>query len=295
MKKSTIAILKKHGLRFDRFIHHYIYFTFYHSYIKIAVAIIEPLHKLTKFKILIPFLRAVFNRFHAKFISLEDTTKILTLDEDLVAISDKNRRIVPFKYAYKIIFKDPDHIAVMDCPCKKVMPPYESVSCCIAVGGEISSFWLEHGEKYNVRKISQEEALDIVKEFRQTGHVTQAFFKVATGGSTGVICNCRPGSCISLRASEITRQFDSSLSQSASSGYSVKLNSQRCIQCGDCVEFCHSDSLQISEHGLIYDKESCFGCGLCVDRCEEKALSLYRDQQKPLPLDVDLVRQEFAG
>lgn len=295
MKKSTITILKKHGLRFDRFIHHYVYFTFYHSYIRAAVFLFGLLEHLTWCKPLAAPIDAIYERFHAKFISWEDTRKILTLDEDLSAVSDKNKRIIPFKYANKIVFNDPTHIAVMDCPCKATMPPYESVNCCIAVGREITSFWLEHCEKYNVRKINQVEALDIVSAFRKTGHVTQAFFKVATGGSTGVICNCRPECCISLKASRITQKLHPDLVQTASSGYSVQLDLENCQSCGDCIVNCHADALKMGEHGLVYDRDACFGCGLCVEFCPNGVLSLYQDSDKPLPLDVDLVRAEFAN
>jgi len=34
MKESTKKMLKKHGWRFDRFVHNFIYFKFYYPYIK---------------------------------------------------------------------------------------------------------------------------------------------------------------------------------------------------------------------------------------------------------------------
>ncbi len=295
MKKSTIKVILKHGWRVDRALHNYIYFVFYQPYIKVAVFFIDLLEKLTWFTPLVPAIQALYNRFHAKFISFEDVKKILSLNEDLVADTEKNRRIIPFKYAHKIIFKDPEHIAVMDCPCKKTIPPYISANCCIAVGRDLSTFWTDHCKKYNARKITQSEALEMVKNYRKSGHVTQAFFKVATGGVTGVICNCRPESCISLKASKITKNFATGLVQSVSSGYSVKHQPQSCLQCGACLENCHSGALTLNQSGLSYDTESCFGCGLCVDACAERALALFKDPAKPLPLDVDLVREEFVS
>lgn len=294
MKPSTIKILKKHGWRIDKFVHHYIYFVFYQPYIKVAVFCIEPLKYLTWCKPIIPLIRAIYERFHAKFITLEDTRKIVSLNEDLVAVSKKNQRIIPFKYAHKIIFREPEYIAVMDCPCKKALPPYESVSCCIAIGKELASFWLEHCKKYNARRISQDEAFSIVKEFRKTGHVTQAFFKVATGGATGVLCNCRPESCISLKASLITGRFQQGLVQTAVSGYSVKHQPDRCSLCSQCLEVCHSGALYLNNGRMEYNIDICFGCGLCADACPENALILYQDKAKPLPLDIDLVRKGLS-
>lgn len=294
LKNSTKVILRKHGWRIDRFIHHYIYFVFYQPYIRAALVCINFLGKISWFKPLNPLIDAMYQRFHAKVLVPEHAAKILTLNEDIAAVSSRNKRIVPFKYAYKILFQEPHNIAVMDCPCRKAFPPHEEVNCCIAVGKDLSSFWLEHCEKYNARKISQSEALGIIEAHRKTGHVTQAFFKVATGGATGVICSCRPENCISLRATAATRKFNKKLSQSASSGYSVSIDPEKCTVCGECLEYCHGGALQMKDEELMYDTALCFGCGLCVERCGKGALSLYPDSAKPLPLDVDMVRKEFT-
>jgi len=36
------------------------------------------------------------------------------------------------------------------------------------------------------------------------------------------------------------------------------------------------------------------GCGLCVEHCPSGALRLYIDKDKPLPLDIDIIRKDFA-
>jgi len=294
LKNSTKIILKKHGWRIDRFTHHYIYFVFYQPYIRAALFCINLMGKVSWLKPLNPIIDAMYQRFHAKVLVPEDTAKIFEMNQDITAVSSLNKRIIPFKYAYKILFRDPEAIAVMDCPCRKVLPPFEEVNCCIAIGKEISAFWLEHCEKYNARKITQAEARAIIETHRKTGNITQAFFKVATGGSTGVICSCSPEHCISLRATRVTRKFHKRLSQSASSGYSISIDREKCNECGTCLEFCHVDALSIKDNGLEYDTDLCLGCGLCVERCDRDVLSLYRDSGKPLPLDIEMVKNEFT-
>ncbi len=288
-------MLRKHGWRLDRFIHNYIYFVFYQPYIRAALFCINLMGKVPWFKPLNPLIDALYQRFHAKVLLPENTVKILALNEDIVAVSNRNKRIVPFTYAYKIVFQGPEHIAVMDCPCRRVLSPNEEVSSCIAVGKELSAFWLEHCEKYHARKISQAEALGIIEGERKKGCVTQAFFKVATGGVTGVICSCHPDTCISLRATAATRKFNKDLSMSASSGYSVSIDTGKCSACGKCLEFCHTGALAIKDGQLVYHPGPCFGCGLCAERCDRGALSLYRDAARPLPLDVDMVKKDFVN
>ncbi len=294
MKKSTHVLFKKHGYRIDRFIHNYIYFNYYYPYVKAADIIANTLLRFTWLKPLKHLFNAMFERFHSKVLSFEDTKKILTLDEDIRAISDKNKKIVPYKYAYDIIFNEPEHIAVMDCPCKKALPPYESANCCIAVGRDLSNFWIEHGKKYNVRKISQDDALSIVKEYRKTGHITQAFFKVATGGGTGVICNCNPDSCISFKTTKVAKKFDPHLSMNASSGYLVNLNTEDCDNCGTCATHCHFGALSIENDVLKYNSSKCIGCGLCIELCPKGNLSLYIGSEDNVPLDIDIVKKEYS-
>jgi len=295
MKESTKAIFKKHRWRVDRFIHHYIYFVFYHGYIKAAVRFVAFLDCLPWLKPLEPGFRMMYSRYHAKILSFDDTKKIFELDEDLMVISEENKKIIPFKYAHDIVFREPDYIAVIDCPCKKAFPPYESVNCCIGIGRDLAGFWLEHCDKYNARKITPDEALEIVRSFRETGHITQAFFKLATGGSTGVICNCRPESCISLKASGVTSRIREGLVQSVCSGYSVEIDKGLCSGCGTCIEYCHYNAIQLSDSSIDYKRDICMGCGLCAERCPNKALKLYRDPEKPLPLDVDSIRENLKN
>jgi len=296
MRISTRLMFKKHGWRIDRTIHNYIYFRFYYPYVKTVNVLLPVLKYLNWFKPIVPIGKMIFNRYHSKVISAEDTKKIFSLNEDIRNISVNNKKVIPYKYATKIIFQEPEYIAIMDCPCKMASNTCTPVQSCIAVGREIASFWLDHCKKYNARKITQAEALDIIKAFRKTGHITQAFFKVATGGSTGVICNCCPDCCVSLRATTFSQKVDSGLSMTSASGYSVLHDKEKCTECGQCEKVCNFGSIQFlkSTDSLtgkrVYHKNSCMGCELCVEECPEGALSIYTDISKPLPLDLDMVK-----
>ncbi len=294
MRESTKILMKKHGWRIDRALHNYIYFRWYYPYVKAVSLLLRPLKYLTWFKPLKYMGIMAFNRYHAKLISSGDAKKIFTLKEDVRLISDGNRRIVPYKYAHKIIFQDPEYVAVMDCPCKKSLgAPADTINSCIVVGSGTGKFWMDACKKYNPGKISQEEALSIVKHFRSKGFITQAFFKVATGGSTGVICNCHPDTCVSLKASSITRKIDKNVTMNAKSGYSVSRDLSKCKKCGLCAAACHFGSMTMGPDGPAYDRAECMGCELCVEVCPNGALSLYVDPSKPLPLDMDFVKEEI--
>jgi len=63
-----------------------------------------------------------------------------------------------------------------------------------------------------------------------------------------------------------------------------------CLGFGDCVRACPFDAMRITKDGRFYNKEQCMGCGLCVDACTQKALSLYADPTKLMPLDIDMAK-----
>ena len=297
MRDSTKMMAKKHGWRVDRFVHNYIYFIFYYPYVRTAYHSFRIASKyLSWFKPLNPMIGAILARYHSKVLSYGDTEKFFTINEDLRAITDQNKEIVPFKYAHKIIFQEPEHLAVMDCPCKKTLKDEDwAINSCIAIGKGLSSFWLDHGEKYHARKITQQEAIDMVKKFRDHGYVTQSFFKVATGGSTGVVCNCHPDTCVSLQATKFSKKFSNKLTMTAEAGYAVTHDEKKCEKCGTCAEICPFDAIEVSDITWTYDKDQCYGCELCVEKCEKKALTLYNDDEKCDPLDLDLVKEKYLS
>jgi ferredoxin len=298
VRESTKALMAKHRWRIDRAIHNYVYFAFYYPYVRLVYYLFKYLSRylswVKPFKFI---LKTAFSRYHAKILSFSDTRKIFELNEDVTAVSEKNKQIIPFKYAYKILLEDPDYIAVMDCPCKKTLKaPEWSINSCISVGKKTSQFWLDRcGKKYNARKISQEEALDIIMKFRDRGYLTQAFFKVATGGNIGVICSCHIDSCVSLQATQFARRFDKGLSMAANSGYSVQHDDIFCKKCGTCAGICQFGAIQVVDNQWSYHRDICMGCELCVEHCPEQALLLYQDSDKTVPLNLDLIRREYTS
>ena len=296
MKESTRWMFQKHGWRADRAIHNYIYFVYYYPYVKTMYHLLKFLSAyLFWFKPFSPVLRTALGRYHSKVLSFGDTEKIFTINEDLSAVSSKNKKIVPFRHAYKILFQEPEFIAVMDCPCKKALGAEDrDINSCLAVGKKLASFWLDHGEKYHAKRISQSEAIDLIREFRKRGHLTQAFFKVATGGSTGVICNCHPDTCVSLKATEFARRFNRDLTMNADAGYAVRHDDGKCRACGACIEVCPVDVLELDGKEWKFDRQRCLGCELCVEHCENGALTLYRDTEKPVPLDIDIIKNDYS-
>jgi ferredoxin len=297
LKQSTRNVIDMHGWRVDRAAHNYVYFSYHGDYIKTflrlghgVAGLLRRLH-ISGF----PF-KMVFERYHAKVMTMEDTAKILLLNEDVLIGPDRTERIIPYRYANRIILKEPDYIAVMDCACRLTRDnPCEPVDVCMAVGRTTAQFWLEHGKKFHARRITQQEALERLREGHQRGHITTAWFKVATGGRTGVICSCCNCCCGGLEAMRLTRTLKDggNIDIMIPSGYAAVVDDAKCAACGKCAGECFFEAVTTDGDGRpVQDAGACMGCGLCVERCGVGARSLVLDPSRGYPLDLDFVREE---
>lgn len=299
MKESTRRIIKMHGWRIDRAVHNYIYFVYYRLYVKLFLKAGRWAAKtLGGLKIASRTFGMVFERYHAKVITINEAGKLLSLKSDLALGPDYTKKVIPYKYANKIILEEPEFIAVMDCPCRLSREKHcEPVNVCIAVGRTTASFWLEHCAHNNARKITQKEALEIIKKGRERGEITTAWFKVATGGRTGVICSCCSCCCGGLEANRIVKQlkYGSGLTITAPSGYVVQTDYDKCDACGKCIEVCGFSALSKGDNGKPrYDVSLCMGCGLCAEKCPSQAKQMVLNPEKGYPLDVDWLREEWG-
>ena len=298
MKQSSKNIIKFHGLRIDRALHNYLYFTQYHRYVPLFITLGKLVVKLLgNLKLSAAMYKGVFDRYHSKVMTLEDATKILSLNQPIDLGPDHTKRIIPYPYANNIVFNEPDYIAVMDCPCRlRQENPCQPITVCMAIGKHFADLWLEHCDKYNVRKISQEEALDLIKKLHEDGKVTTAWLKVGTGGITGVLCHCCSCCCGGMQGRLIARQlkYGKELSNIAPSGYSVEIDEEKCISCGECSDICSFNAIQKVDGKFVMSIEECMGCGICVENCKQKARTLVRDTAKGDPLDIDFVKKALG-
>lgn len=49
---------------------------------------------------------------------------------------------------------------------------------------------------------------------------------------------------------------------------------EKCTGCGECVEACPLDSLEVKDDLAVVDEDTCGDCGSCVDVCPSEAISI---------------------
>ncbi len=218
------------------------------------------------------------DNYHGKVVPLEAASQLVMVNEP-VEILDLEQ-VIPYKKARDIVLQNPEHIVALECPCRSSRSePCLPLDVCLIVGEPFASFVLEHHIQRS-RQITQAEAVQILKEEDERGHVHHAFFKDAMLGRFYAICNCCSCCC---GAMQIHQRGTPML---ASSGYLARINEEWCIGCQTCRETCQFNALKLKGNVMGVIEERCMGCGVCVSKCEQEAISLQLAPEKGIPLEL---------
>jgi Pyruvate/2-oxoacid:ferredoxin oxidoreductase delta subunit len=285
---------KKHSL--GDFIHGYIYGRWIYLYISVA----QGKHPLTKIlKPFFSFTTSLFPKpkvdannpaagnktkitfadgYHGKVMPLDKASKLITVDKPL-NMPDLEQ-VIPYKRARDIILENPDHLAVLKCPCRAAHEkPCQPEDVCLVIGEPFTSFIVEHHPD-KAKRITQQEAVEIMAAEEVRGHVHHAFFKDAMLDRFYAICNCCSCCCGAINAHR------NGTPMLASSGYVSEVDHELCIGCSICSGFCQFDAIDMKDGQANVNFEKCMGCGICVSKCEQEAMQFRLEPAKGEPLDI---------
>ncbi|SNR77376.1 4Fe-4S dicluster domain-containing protein [Humidesulfovibrio mexicanus] len=218
--------------------------------------------------------------YHGKVMPTAEATRLVTIGRE-VSVTEPET-VIPYALARDIVLKNPDHIVVFDCPCRAMREnPCLPMDVCLVVGEPFASMVLAHHKTRHARRVTPDEAVDILKAENARGHVHHAFFKDVVLGRFYAICNCCSCCCAAMAAQR------NGVGMLAPSGYLVHVDADACVGCGNCVQYCQFGALKARDRTLQIKTARCMGCGACVNKCPKGALSLIPDATRTLPLLVD--------
>jgi len=224
------------------------------------------------------------DRVHSKVLTPELAQAIINLDHHIPLRNLE--QIIPYPIARDLVLKGPPDVAVFQCGCRQTRKnPCQPIQVCMVIGQPFVDFILEH-HPLSSRRLTQEEALEILKAEHKRGHLHSAWFKDACLDRFYAICNCCKCCCGGIIA--MTKY---SVPFMASSGYAAQVNETLCTACAICQDVCPFGAIQMNETAIV-NWEACMGCGVCVGQCSTQALSLVRDEKKGIPMDVRLLIQK---
>ncbi|MDF2803788.1 MAG: pyridine nucleotide-disulfide oxidoreductase [Anaerocolumna sp.] len=138
---------------------------------------------------------------------------------------------------------DNDIFTVSDCSCRvtrRVMGEgcgHLAEEMCIQMG-HAAEYYIRTGRG---RQITREEAFEIIKKAEANGLMHQ-IPNLDGSGKTHAICNCCGCSCLSLRTASVFKNVDM-----VRSNYVSKVDKDKCVACGECVENCPVNALQLGQ------------------------------------------------
>jgi len=222
------------------------------------------------------------DRYHAKVLTPGQAEAIVLHDHDIPR-QDLGEQIIPYPLARDIVLTGAPDIAAYECACRHARPEHcEPTQVCMVVGRQYVDFLLEHNPQ-STRRLTQAEAVELLRAEHGRGHVHSAWFKDAMDGRFYAICNCCSCCCAGIEA---MTEYGSPMM--ASSGYVAQVDADACTGCGTCVETCPFGALSMDGVAhLLWD--ACMGCGACESQCQDECIELVRDEAKGMPLDVRLL------
>ena len=136
-----------------------------------------------------------------------------------------------------------DTFSVSDCSCRASRRHIDEgcghleTEVCIQMGSG-AEYYIKTGR---AREITREEAKEIIHNAEQLGMMHEMPHTEELGEAFA-ICNCCGCSCFSMRVASMFKTPDA-----IRSNYTAKVNPENCVACGQCVENCPVNAIQLGQ------------------------------------------------
>jgi Pyruvate/2-oxoacid:ferredoxin oxidoreductase delta subunit len=117
----------------------------------------------------------------------------------------------------------------------------------------------------NLKETSRSQVDSIIREAEVTHLVTRPFRNEENMAETDGICFCCDDCC----------EYFVKPGEKCDKGDLVeRTDSDRCMDCGTCVEVCYFKARSMDDGKLTVEADSCYGCGLCTDVCPQECIQM---------------------
>ena len=187
------------------------------------------------------------------------------------------------------VLDNAERFAVAHCPCR-VEAGLMGRSCehplevCLKFD-EMAEYLIDHGIG---KEVTRSEAREIVHQAAEAGLV---HFVDNAAGKVKHNCNCCGCACWnvgSIRRRKIPRD------ELMAVYFIRETDPEQCIGCGECIDICPVEAINLEDDLAVVDEKWCIGCGVCATKCEYDALRIkYREDQKEVPTDFETLHKKI--
>jgi len=157
------------------------------------------------------------------------------------SISGESRRVSNDEISKYL--NDNDRFSVSDCSCRTAREALNEgcghlkEDMCIQLG-HAAEYYIRTGRG---REIDRAEAFEIIQKAEDNG-LMHNMPNVDGPGHTHAICNCCGCGCLALRNANMWTNHDF-----VRSNFTVKVDEDKCVACGECVEVCPTNALKLGQ------------------------------------------------
>jgi Pyruvate/2-oxoacid:ferredoxin oxidoreductase delta subunit len=157
----------------------------------------------------------------------------------------------------------------IDDPCRLKMP---GDLACLNFAPETENY-ISYG---HARKISTQEAIDIIQKARDCGAVHTVFHELDDSRLPQIgVCNCCWDCCGILRSYNM-----GAVPLKYSCFFMAEVSDiSKCTGCKICEKYCPTAAITVSEKKAAIDAKKCIGCGQCAHQCPKSAVRLTENKR----------------
>ncbi len=197
------------------------------------------------------------------------------------SIAEK-QHIATYDEARRLIEDAGQRVGVADCICRRGKDlagdpcnATERRSLCLG----LRDYFDMYSRQGWLRKITRQEAFDILAQSEKEGLVLQA----TNEQEPQAICACC-GCCCGILS---TLKHVPNRADFAAGNFYAHSDPELCVGCGKCMERCHMEAIVFRGKVVEVAPSGCIGCGVCVPACKKGAMSLVpRDAPNVPPRDT---------
>ncbi len=187
--------------------------------------------------------------------------------------------IYPYETAEKLM-ENAKSWGVRECICKKQKELIGekcnySKNVCLTFSNSSNNY----EKSTRTRAISKEEAIELLRQSEEEGLIHNTM-NIQQGHN--YICNCCSCCCAVIRG---LTEWDKPTAF-VKSNYQISVDKELCILCGDCVDRCQFEAIDVNGD-ININQDKCIGCGVCAVACNDEALILVQrapaDMSEPSP------------